>query len=117
MRRRGGEPAAPSSRRLHLRSEPWDGIELAFTFKQSNFSFMIPLHHPRLQLPLPALSVSAICAELCDGVRRPFLVLPPNQSFSLDAAVEHQKWLSLIDCSECFLIHFDKASLAAAAAS
>lgn len=90
-------------------------VDVLLVFKQSNFSFMIALHHPRLQLHRSALWISAVCTELCDGVRRPFLVLPPNQSFSLDAAAEHQKWLCFIDCSECFLIHFDKARLAAAA--
>lgn len=34
-----------------------------FVFKQSNFSFMITLHHPRLQLHLSALRTSAVCAD------------------------------------------------------
>lgn len=84
-------------------------------FKQSSFSFMISLHHPYRQLHLllsiyPPLAPSSVIE--CDVAS---LFCRPNQSFSLDAAAEHQKWLCYIDCSECFLIHFDKPKLAAAA--
>lgn len=97
-----------------------DGVSLfgnTFMFKQSSFSFMISLHHPHLQLHLllsiyPPFAAAAVIE--CDVAS---LFCCPNQSLSLDAAAEHQKWLCHIDCSECFLIHFDKPKLAAAAAT
>lgn len=60
----GGGGEAGNPQRLDFSTcGPNARADALFVFKQSNFSFMITLHHPRLQLHLSALRVSAVCAD------------------------------------------------------